>query len=205
MTQVYFKTLVSCKRFMSIKLKLLRIEAAMTLEELAQAAELTRSYVSKVERGMATPSIGAALKLAKALRVSVEELFGEVSATDAVTVTRAAITKNNNPIKGAPRLVAGSSPGYRMLAFVLEPGKERGRGHLMSHHEGEELLYVLSGTVSLELAKRTELMGVGDCAHFNSAVPHRITCSGPEKAEVLVVIASPTPAPLAKAPAVDAN
>ncbi|QHJ01569.1 helix-turn-helix domain-containing protein [Xylophilus rhododendri] len=175
---------------MSIKLKLLRVQAGLTLEALAQASDLTRSYVSKVERGASTPSIGAALKLAKALKVPVEELFGEPSESDPVTITRVADARAPAPAQGEPRVVAGTSPGHRMLAFVLQPGKERGRGHPMSHHEGEEILYVLKGAIQLQLANRTEALQAGDCAHFNSTVPHKITSTGESPAEVLLVIAA---------------
>lgn len=44
----------------------------VTLETLAEKTGLTKSYLSKVERGLNTPSIAAALKLAKALNVQVE-------------------------------------------------------------------------------------------------------------------------------------
>lgn len=175
---------------MSLKLKLLRVQAGLTLEALAQAADLTRSYVSKVERGASTPSIGAALKLAKALKVPVEDLFGAPSDTDPVAISRAGDGGARQPAQGEPRVVAGTSPGHRMLAFVLQPGKERARGHPMSHHEGEEILYVLRGTVRLQLADRTETLSAGDCAHFNAAVPHKITSSGEAPAEVLLVIAA---------------
>jgi quercetin dioxygenase-like cupin family protein len=129
------------------------------------------------------------LKLARALKVPVEELFGEPSETDPVTITRISDPRARNPAQGEPRVVAGTSPGQRMLAFVLQPGKERGRGHPMSHHEGEEILYVLKGRIHLQLANRTEALEAGDCAHFNSAVPHKITSIGEEAAEVLLVIA----------------
>lgn len=172
---------------MSLKLKLLRVQANLTLEDLAQAADLTRSYVSKVERGLSTPSIGAALKLAKALRVPVEELFGEPSDTDPVTITRADVAAQRS--EGPARVVAGTSPGHRMLAFVLHPSKKRGRQHPLTHHDGEEILYVLQGDVSLQLAGRTELLSAGDCAHFNAAVPHKITSLGEGDAQVLLVIA----------------
>ncbi|MFP3408505.1 helix-turn-helix transcriptional regulator, partial [Pseudomonas sp. SIMBA_065] len=47
------------------------------LEVLAEKTGMTKSYLSKVERGLNTPSIAAALKLARALNVNVEELFAE--------------------------------------------------------------------------------------------------------------------------------
>ncbi|CAN7741069.1 cupin domain-containing protein [Variovorax sp. LjRoot290] len=59
----------------------------------------------------------------------------------------------------------------------------------MSHHEGEEILYVLSGSISLQLADRSETLKAGDCAHFNAAVPHKITSVSKDDAEVLLVIA----------------
>ena len=59
----------------------------------------------------------------------------------------------------------------------------------MTHHHGEEILYVLKGQVTLQLAGRTETLRSGDCAHFNSAIPHRITSIGKQQASVLLVIA----------------
>lgn len=179
---------------MTIKLKLLRTQAGMTLEELAQAAELTRSYVSKVERGLANPSVGVALKLAKALKLPVDELFGQASTSSSVTITRAADAKAKQKDEGAPRLVAGTAPGQRVVAFVLQPGRDKGAKHLKSDHEGEELIYVLSGEVSLELDDKTEDLVAGDCVHFNASVPHRLICTSKKAAEVLLVIASPATA-----------
>lgn len=176
---------------MSIKLKLLRVQAGLTLEELAQATDLTRSYVSKLERGISTPSVGAALKLAKALRVQVEEVFAEPSDTDPVLISRAETKASDARTKTprAPRVVSGASPDRRMVAFVLTPTEEPVRNHPMSHHKGEELLYVLKGRVSLQLAGRVELLNAGDSAHFNSSIPHKITSVGKVQASVLLVVA----------------
>lgn len=174
---------------MSLKLKILRVQANLTLEALAQATGMSRGYVSKIERGISKPSIGAALKLAKALRVPVEELFGEPGEHDPLRITRAENVKANVDFRGAPRVVAGTSPGHRMLAVLLKPGEQDSSPHPMSRHEGEELLYVVRGRVTLQLADRKELLGPGDCAHFNSAVPHKLLPAGGDEAEVLIVIA----------------
>jgi len=175
---------------MSAKLKLLRVQAKLTLEELASSADLTRSYVSKIERGIATPSIGAALKLASALGIPVEHLFGSEPDDDPVTIVRAASRRAGSiSDAGGSQLVAGTSPGHHLLAFLLRPAEAKTRDHPMSHHEGEEVLYVVSGTVGLQLAGRKEVLQAGDCAHFNSTVPHKITSLSGADAQVLVVIA----------------
>ena len=173
---------------MSVKLKLLRVQSGKTLEELAQEAELTRSYLSKLERGVSTPSIGAALKIAKALGVTVEALFSESGEDDPVVINRAPVGRKR--AEPGPRLVSGTLRGHKLVAFVLSPTDEPMRNHPMSHHKGEEILFVLKGKVTLQLARRTEQLGAGDSAHFNSSIPHKITSVGAQPAEVLLVIAS---------------
>lgn len=175
---------------MSAKLKILRLQAGMTLEDVAERTGLTRSYLSKVERGLASPSIGAALKIAGVLEVSVEALFGNQPSDDPVAIVRASAT----PSDGIVHLVAGDSPTRRLVAFVLHPADAGRTRHPASHHHGEELVYVLAGRVELRLANRKEILGKGDCAHFESTIPHKITSlSGPD-ALVLIVI-SPAGAP----------
>ena len=44
---------------MSVRIKLLRHQHGLSLEQLAQRSGLTKSYLSKVERGLCTPSISA--------------------------------------------------------------------------------------------------------------------------------------------------
>lgn len=177
---------------MATKLKLLRVQNKLTLEALAAEVELTRSYVSKVERGLSTPSISAALRIAKALKVPVEVLFGSEPAEDPVSIVRASADRTNTP-RGLTRLVAGTSAEWRMAAFVLHPDKPDLRIPT-SHHDGEELLYVLSGIVELQLVNRKEILHAGDCAHYDSALPHKISAHNSPESSVLVVISPRAPA-----------
>ena len=181
---------------MLTKLKVLRTQARLTLEELAATTGLTRSFVSKLERGIAKPSIGTALRLAQALGVSVESLFARAPGSDPIVIVRRT-GANAGPIPAIDehsRLVAGTAPGLGMLAFVVHPARTRSRVNPASHHQGEELVYVLSGTVRLQLADRDERLGKGDCAHFNAAVPHNITSLSGDGAAVLIVISGPVAA-----------
>jgi len=171
---------------MSLKLKVLRVQGSLTLEELARQTGLTRSYVSKLERGVSTPSIGAALRIAKALKVKVEELFGDAHEDDHLVINRAV---KGADATGSPRVVSGALPGHRMVAFVLAPSEEPQRNHPMSHHQGEEILYVLKGSIKLQLARHSETLRAGDSAHFNSSIPHKITSVGKQAASVLLVVA----------------
>ena len=62
----------------------------------------------------------------------------------------------------------------------------------MYQHDGEEWLYVLSGTLRLALADETHLLHPGDAAHFDARVPHRLAADGGHDAELSW---SPAPPP----------
>lgn len=175
---------------MTAKLRLLRMRAGLTLEELAVQCRLTRSYLSKIERGLATPSITAALEIARALDVSVELLFGQASAEAPYTVVRHAELPRDSTVLST-RLIAGGTPHRRMSAFVLRPPVLDSRQAPIGRHEGEEIIYVLEGQVELQVADRKEQLGTGDCAQYDAAVPHKISSLLPEGSLVLTVICSP--------------
>lgn len=165
----------------------------MTLETLAEHSGLTRSYLSKVERGLSNPSIASALTISKSLGVTVERLFGQSGDASVVDVVRA----NEGTAGDAASylsLVAGLHPGRSMRAFIVRPGRERSaRKSIMSHHEGEEILFVVRGEIELKLGRQIEVLKMGDCAHFDSTIPHKLTALVDGPVEALVVIAEFAP------------
>jgi len=181
------------KALVALNLKQLRVQRGLTLEQLALKSGLTRSYLSKVERGISNPSIESALGIAAALDMTVEQLFGHSEAEgDPITIVRAADGTGKDP-DAYLTLVAGMNPNRSMRAFVVRPGNQSGRGRTPSHHDGEEILFVLKGKIELLVGKETEVLGPGDCVHFNSAMPHKLTSIGSTPASALVVISSQEP------------
>jgi transcriptional regulator with XRE-family HTH domain len=61
-------------------LKKIRISKKMSQAELAFAAEINRTFVSEIERGLANPSVLTLATLCYVLRVTLAELFSEVEA-----------------------------------------------------------------------------------------------------------------------------
>jgi transcriptional regulator with XRE-family HTH domain len=174
------------------KLKFLRVQNGMTLEHLADASGLTRSYLSKVERGLSNPSISAALLIAKALGVSVERLFGQDVRQGAIEIVRA---QNGTPGDPASYLsmVAGINPVQGMRAFIVRPKQNMAsRNTIMSNHAGEEILFVLAGDIEFKIGKRVEILHAGDCVHFDSTIPHRLIAITDKRTEALVVIVETT-------------
>src|SRR3546814_3486568 len=74
----------------SFRLKALRRQYQFSLEQLSQRTGLTKSYLSKLERGVSEPSISTVLKLAQAYEIGVSQLIGtgEGGESEAISVVR---------------------------------------------------------------------------------------------------------------------
>lgn len=177
---------------MTLQIRPLRRQLGLSLQALAEASGLTRSYLSKVERGLCVPSIAAALNIAAALGVDVARLFGGGAArAPAVVVRRDARLKlPRDDAGGASRVeaLAAEAGAKQMLPFVVEPPREFAHGPHFSGHAGEEFLFVLKGRVEIAFPDRTESLGAGDAIYFDAWVPHRLRSVGRVQASALVVI-----------------
>lgn len=162
-------------------LRAVRRERALTLEGLAAATGLTKSYLSKVERGLSTPSIAVALKVARALDVDVARLFSDEAASEKIAVDRAA-----HPRGERYRALGSALLGKSMSPFVVRP-TEDAADDPHPEHAGQEFVFVHAGAVELEYGDTTVALGAGDSAYFDATVGHRLRALGGRPAEVVVV------------------
>lgn len=170
---------------------MLRKNYGWTIEALAQQTGLTKSYLSKIERGLSVPSIAVALKLAHALKVDVEQLFSDHSSQQPITVVRAgertAIATSGKASKPAYEGIATQLSHKKLLPFVMYPPKDFATS-AFKEHTGEELMFVHKGEIEVDFAGRTEQLQVGDSVYFNAQIPHRVRSLGRAQAQVLIVV-----------------
>jgi transcriptional regulator with XRE-family HTH domain len=174
------------------RLKRLRQLKGVTLEELATKTGLTKSYLSKVERGISVPSIAAALKLADAFGVGVGELFGVNAQVEDYAVVR------KNQRKPFSRdgdragyyyeaIAPGLTPG-QFEAFVMHPPRKEAPGLAGFEHNGQEMIFVLKGGIEVFFPHASVKLSGGDSIVFTGRLPHRILSVGAQRAETLVII-----------------
>ncbi|OHV04094.1 helix-turn-helix domain-containing protein [Mycobacterium talmoniae] len=164
---------------MTALVRTIRRQRGLTLETLAAETGLTKSYLSKIERGQSTPSIAAAMKVARAFDVDVAQLFSDQPAEDTLAVDRAADA-------GRYRALAPGLLGKAMSPFVVHPtGTVTDDPH--PTHTGQEFVFVHAGTIELDYGDRTVTLDTGDSAYFDASVDHRIRAVGGAPAEVVVV------------------
>ncbi|MFV8053276.1 helix-turn-helix domain-containing protein [Mycobacterium sp. 48b] len=166
---------------MSALLRAVRQQRGMTLEELAEATGLTKSYLSKVERQRSTPSIAVAMKVARALEVDVAQLFSEDPAVTTLSIDRAGE-------RGANRYqaVAAGMLGKSMSPFIVRPTPKFAE-HPHPEHAGQELVFVHAGVVELRYRDELVILEPGDCAYFDASLPHQLRQRGSAPSEVLVI------------------
>jgi transcriptional regulator with XRE-family HTH domain len=163
----------------------------MTLDHLAELAGISKGHLSRFERDQKSLSLAKLMRLANALGSSVAALLGESADTDRFHISRSR--------ERSFRTATGSDGGYSFAtlsrpddkvvsSFLLqfERGSE-GRPSARAHHEGEELFFVLSGVVEVELNDQISVLRKGDYLQFSGTVRHHIR-SLAARSEVLLFV-----------------
>lgn len=174
------------------RIKALRRLRDMTVEELADAVGVHKAHVSRLERSLKTPSIHMLARLAKALGTSMGNLVGETLDKADIKITRGAELAPGYPVEEPAQhriapLLHGASVGS-FEAFIVYPGLNG--GSVQAQHEGQEMLYVLAGTIDVIFNERTERLEAGDCIHFPGYLNHRIARVGRAQARALLVLST---------------
>lgn len=173
------------------RIRFMRQQRAMTLEYLATRSGLTKSFLSKIERGLAVPSISTAMKLADGFGLTISQLLGDDHASDALCVVRKnerrAFMRAGSAHGYNYELVAGAKRFKRMEPYIMTPPLQFQDDRLFEHL-GEEFMFVLSGRVEVTVSGRRIALGPGDALYFDSHLPHRSRSIGKKNAKVLVVV-----------------
>ncbi len=177
---------------LAARVRELRKARDWTLEQAAGQAGLARSTLSKIENGQMSPTYDALKKLAEGLGISVPQLFTPSATPQAggrMVTTRSgegaahATTTYEHELL-ADHLVQKSMLPYR--ARIRARSIEEFDGWV--RHEGEEFLYVLTGTARLftEFYQPVD-MARGDSAYYDAAMGHNLVSTSDDDATVLWV------------------
>lgn len=174
---------------LAMRLKQLRLERGMTLEQVASDAGLTRCWLSKVENFRVTPSLPALSSMASTLGVSLADLFEGLDERPALVVVRkgdgAIVVRDEEDSSYRYEALAHPRPARRMDPFILTvpPGGSRP----LKDHGGEEFMHVLSGRIHLDYDDESHKLGPGDSAYFDGTRPHRLRNAGKATSRLLIV------------------
>ena len=174
------------------RLRALRRSRRLTLRDVAERAELSESFLSRLERGRTSVSIASLQRIAGALAMDVSDLF----ASDGAAVARVTHRAERRLISfgtAARKTLLTQKPFHELEVFVAEFDTGGSTGdEPYAHGDSEEVFFVVRGRVELLLGDETFELAAGDSVQYRSSTPHRVRNTGAEQAEVLFMISPPS-------------
>lgn len=168
------------------KLRATRRAQGLTIDQLAEAAGLTKGFLSRVERDETSPSVATLVTICEVLSLPVGALFDSPE-QKVIPLADAPLINMGGTGAVEHLLTPRSESRVQILRSVLEPGST-GRGDLYTINCEVEVLHVLRGSVSLRTAAATVDLTAGDTLTFPGTQPHTWTNPTRVDAEILWVI-----------------
>jgi transcriptional regulator with XRE-family HTH domain len=178
------------------RLRSLRRERGLTIEQVAGATSLTKGFISQLERDTTTPSLSSLARICDALGVRMGDVFLE-AAPDLVRLIR---KDERRAVEWNPNHFLLSPPQESRLQAIeshIPPGA--GAGDEAYSFPGDvEFVYVMAGVLELRVGEETYRLEQGDVLTYPLREPH--TWSNPSKDETAIVLWVAVPNPYASAP-----
>ncbi|MEM8815139.1 MAG: XRE family transcriptional regulator [Pseudomonadota bacterium] len=171
------------RRSIATLLKARRSELGMTLQELADKAELSAAFVSQAERGKATPSIVSLINIAKALDTDIHYFITPPSPKSLVRrADKPEYIDIDSPVTYQRLDAEIRNQLMNVLLMEIPPGISLPVVH---RDEGEDFFYILEGEVEHTIGDDVFTLCEGDSAHYNTQVDHSVTNKSDRTARVL--------------------
>lgn len=186
----------SLARAIGTRVRSHRQKRGWTLDQLVEASGVSRRMVINVEQGSANPSIGTLLKISEALGVVLPVLV-EPPVSTPVKLTRAddGITLWSGSAGGRGVMLSSirTPDVIEIWDWTLEPGDEHTS---QAHSPGTtELLHVLAGTITVDVAGEPHILATGDALRFPGDVPHTYANPHDESARFAMTFFEPVSTP----------
>ena len=174
------------------KLKSLRTQNGLTQQELADRAELTKGFISQVERNLTSPSISTLADILQCLGSNLQEFFTDDTPEQIVFREEDYFLKDDPELGHQIEWLVPNAQKNVMEPILLElqPGQS---SFQIEPHNGQEMGYVLSGKVLLvrENIKKGVLVKKGETFYIKGDQAHWLNNPGVKTAMVLWISTPP--------------
>ncbi|MDH6366904.1 MULTISPECIES: XRE family transcriptional regulator [unclassified Breznakia] len=170
-----------------LKLKELRTQNGLTLDELSARSELSKGFLSQLERNLTSPSIVTLQDILEALGTNLSEFFNEeesqsvfreedyyVSEKDGITTTFVVPNAQKNDMEP--------------ILLTLDA---KSRSQSINPHEGEEFGYVIKGNVTLVNGDKSDELKQGETFYLNGKHIHYLVNDSNNEATIIWVMSPP--------------
>lgn len=152
------------------KIRSARKAQRITLDQLATASGLSKSFISRVENNATSPSITSLLQICQVLSISIGELFSEPKTTLVHLESAPRINLGGQHV--VEHLVTGREESrVQMIRSTAKPHAHGGE-HLYTISSELEILHVVRGSVTMVFTGHEVEMSEGDTLTFAGREPH---------------------------------
>ena len=173
------------------KIRRLRLQRGLTQAELADRCELSKSFISLLERDLTSPSLDTLADLLETLGSDLPTFFRERDERVVFGSEDIFVKEDPEGLRGMIKWLIPSAQKNRMEPILLEMEPE-GETAEDDPHEGEEFGYVLAGTVKIVLGDRAERVRKDESFYFRPTAPHKLANAGKGVCRVLWVSTPPS-------------
>ncbi len=155
---------------LGFRLRHARLVAGLTMTQVAKKSQCSESLISKIENGQASPSLAMLHRIAVTLDTNIATLTTE----DAPREGPIRLNGERPVIKAGgislERITLPKRGGLLQANIHIVPPNEASDG--LIEHAGEEVGFVLEGSLELVLGSERHLVHAGDAFYFSSKTPH---------------------------------
>lgn len=169
------------------KLKNLRYQKKLTQEELGERTDLSKGYISQLERNLSSPSMETFLNILDVLGIEPSEFFNEKLYQARIHYPLKEQTLYDEYDEGYKiRWLVPDSNEFEMepVIITLDAGAKY---KLFAPSSSETFAYVKKGKITLKIGKQTYTAKKGECFYFKANEDHQFLNQTTNDSEVLIV------------------
>ncbi len=172
------------------KIKILRQEKNLTQDELALRCELSKSFISQLERDLTSPSISTLMDILESLGVTLKEFFSDDEEEKIVFSANDYFEAEDEALGYKVEWIIPNAQKNEMepIMLHLKPG---GTYKEENAHEGEEFGHVLAGNIVLQIGSRKYRVRKGESFYYKPNNTHIIYNPGKTTAKIIWVSSPP--------------
>lgn len=173
------------------KIKQLRIKINLTQEELANRAELSKGFISQLERDLTSPSIATLTDILECLGTNLKDFFNETPEDKIVFEKDDVFVQENEELGHSINWIIPNAQKNQMEPILIKI-KKNGQSSIYSAHEGQVFGYIMQGSVTLHIGSQKFKAKKGESFYFNANSSYYIENTSSSEANLIMVSTPPS-------------
>jgi transcriptional regulator with XRE-family HTH domain len=184
---------ISPEKDLGKRIRSMRVQKAITLQQLASQTNLSKSLLSKIENGKVSSPVSTLFTIAKALNTKITYFFNDRDENLPIILVRKNERRQFHRVN-ARFGYTYEALGYKRKEKLMDPFilymDRRTAKNVSFSHPGEEILFIMDGTWEFKHGDQTLVLRKGDCIYFDASVPHSGKPIGSKPVKAFMVICS---------------